>query len=246
MKFLTLIAGFGMVIALGALWMMSAASAADPAAPTHPRIVRPGETDAQPPSDAIVLFDGTDLSGWVHTNGQLPKWKIENGELVVAPNSGDIITRQAFGSCQLHIEWMTPHEEGEGQNVGNSGIKFQTHYEIQILESHDHATTPDGQAGSIYAQTPPLVNTARPPETWQSYDIIFIAPKRDARGNVVEPGRFTVLHNGVLIHHHAEILGKTGGNPPPRYVEHADRMPLLLQDHRHAVRFRNIWLREID
>jgi len=223
----------------GGVWAREGGEAA-------PRVVRPGATDDAPPSDAVVLFDGRDLSKWEHVGGGAAKWKVRDGQMIVVPGTGDIVTRQSYGSCQLHIEWMVPHEQGgSGQHVGNSGIKFQTQYEIQVLESHDHTTRPEGQAGAIYAQHPPLVNACRPPNVWQSYDIVFLAPKRDGSGKVVEPGRFTVFQNGVLIHHNAKILGKTGGAPPPRYHDHAPRMPLLLQDHGHAVRYRNIWLRQL-
>ena len=196
--------------------------------------------DAYPaPSDAIVLFDGKDLSKW---NGG-EKWKIEDG--VATVHEGGITTKQAFGDCQLHIEWASPEKvEGSGQGRGNSGVYFMGNYEIQILDSYDNETYFDGQAGSLYKQMPPLVNASRKPGEWQTYDIIFTAP-RFKDGKLAKPGYVTALHNGVLIHNHTEIEGATAWHKPAEYTAHAEKLPISLQDHGNPVRFRNIWIREL-
>lgn len=222
------------------------------------------------PSDAITLFDGTDLSAWrkprydygarmdqVEAIIKLkakdlsedqrtdPKWEVKDGAMVVTPGGGAIETAQAFGSVQLHIEFLCPVDPGkEDQAYSNSGVFLMGLYEIQILNSYENKTYPNGQAGAFYKQHIPLVNASRPPGEWQAYDIIFNAPKfKD--GKVVSPASATVLHNGVLIQNGVILEGPCIFIGNPYYVEHPEKMPLLLQDHGDKVRFRNIWIREL-
>ncbi len=203
-----------------------------------PRVIDAGPLGG-PPSDAIVLFGGRDLSGWL--GGE--KWKIENG--IATVTGGNIETRQAFGDCQLHVEWSAPEiVKGDGQGRGNSGIKLQGRYEVQVLDSFENVTYFDGQAGSVYKQHPPLVNASRKPGEWQAYDIIYQTARWDADGTLVSPGRVTVLHNGVLVQNHSEIKGITGTGRG--YERHAEKAPLLLQFHGNPVRYRNIWIRELN
>lgn len=205
----------------------------------EPKIVTAGENGA-PPSDAIVLFNGRDLSQW--HGGE--KWEIENG--IATVKGGTITSKQAFGSCQLHVEWAAPADvKGEGQGRGNSGVYLQGHYEVQILDSYINQTYFDGQAASLYKQWPPLVNACRKPGEWQTYDVIFDAPKFDGEGKLLKPAYVTVLHNGVLVQNHSELMGTTAWDRPPAYEPHAERLPLQIQDHGNPVRFRNIWLREL-
>ena len=205
----------------------------------EPKRVTPGQ-DGGPPSDAIVLFDGTDLSQF---NGG-EKWVIQDG--VATVRGGGVTSKRGFGSCQLHVEWAAPAEvKGSGQGRGNSGIYLQGRYEVQILDSYENKTYYDGQAGAIYKQWPPLVNACRKPGEWQTYDIIFDAPKFDDQGKVSKPGYVTVLHNGVLIQNHAELQGSTAWDRAPAYEAHADKLPLSIQDHGNPVRFRNLWVREL-
>ena len=205
----------------------------------EPKRVTPGK-DGGPPSDAIVLFDGTDLSQF---NGG-EKWVIQDG--VATVRGGGVTSKRGFGSCQLHVEWAAPAEvKGSGQGRGNSGIYLQGRYEVQILDSYENKTYYDGQAGAIYKQWPPLVNACRKPGEWQTYDIIFDAPKFDDQGKVSKPGYLTVLHNGVLIQNHAELQGSTAWDRAPAYEAHADKLPLSIQDHGNPVRFRNLWVREL-
>jgi hypothetical protein len=199
-----------------------------------PVVVTPGRAGAHP-SDAIVLFDGSDLSEWAAEEG-----------MTVVPGSGSIVTRRGFGDIQLHIEWRAPAEiESEGQGRGNSGVYFMELYEIQVLDSYENSTYPNGQAGSIYKQHIPLVNASRGPGEWQTYDVIFTAPRFDADGTLVSPAYITAFHNGVLIQNHAELRGPTEWIGEPEYKAHADRAPILLQDHGNPVSYRNIWVREI-
>ncbi|MDZ4686459.1 MAG: ThuA domain-containing protein [Planctomycetaceae bacterium] len=192
------------------------------------------------PSDAVVLFDGQDLSQW--DGGD--KWEIKDGYAI--SKGGSITTKDSFGDCQLHIEWASPEKiEGSGQGCGNSGVYLMGKYEVQVLDSFENDTYVDGQAGSIYKTKPPLVNASRKPGEWQAYDIIFHAPKFDDAGQLQKPGFVTVLHNGVLIQDHTELLGTTSYTAPPSYERHSPRLPLSLQYHGNAVRFRNIWIREI-
>jgi hypothetical protein len=210
-----------------------------------PKVISPGKDDL-PPSDAIVLFNGTDLSQWVGPDGGEAGWKIEGDHMTVVPKSGGITTRQAFGDCQLHIEWRTPEKVvGDGQGRGNSGVFLMGRYEIQVLDSYNNKTYPNGQAGSVYKQHIPLVNASRAPGEWQSYDIIFMAPHFDSEGDLVKPATLTVFHNGVLIQNHVEIKGGTTFRGEPVYNAHPENLPLSLQDHGNPVSFRNIWIREL-
>ena len=211
----------------------------------QPRAVMPGRPSSQAPSDAIVLFDGKDLSShWVcGKDGLKPRWKVENGYTEIIGKSGDILTKQAFGSCQLHIEWASVANE-IGQRSSNSGIFLMSKYEIQILNSFENKTYPDGQAAAVYGQQPPMVNASLPPGEWQSYDIIFHRPIFEGK-KVVRPATITILHNGVLVQDHYQIKGTTQHKKFAYYEPHADKLPLKLQDHRKPVRFRNIWIREL-
>jgi hypothetical protein len=209
---------------------------------------RPRVVDARGvPSDAVVLFDGRDLSEWRSARGGAAPWQLRDGFMEVAPGSGDIETARGFGDFQLHIEWATPAEvSGEGQGRGNSGVFLMGRYELQILDSHENRTYADGQAGAIYGQHPPLVNASRPPGQWQTYDIVFRRPRFDSTGVVLSPARMTVLHNGVLVQDNVELLGATAHQRRAAYTPHADRLPIKLQDHGNRTRFRNIWAREIE
>jgi hypothetical protein len=210
-----------------------------------PPVVTPGENGA-PPSDAIVLFDGIDLSSWLRKEGKKPKWKVEDGAMTVVKETGDIYTKQGFGDCQLHIEWKTPVEvKGEGQGRGNSGVFLQGRYEVQVLDSYKNRTYSNGQAGSIYKQYIPLVNACRKPGEWQIYDIIFKAPRFKDDGTLESPAYMTVLHNNILIQNHVEIKGATAYRGAPNYEKHNLKEPLVLQDHGNPVSFRNIWIREL-
>ena len=210
-------------------------------------VVTAGTTDTQPPSDAIVLFDGTDTSAWIGTKKGTEDfpWKVENGYMEVVPKSGSIATREGFGSCQIHIEWATPEAvKGKGQGRGNSGVYIMGHYEVQILDSYDNRTYTDGQAGATYGQNPPLVNVCRPPGQWQSFDIIFRAPQFDG-DTLLKPATVTVLQNGVLIQDHWVFTGPTANQKRQPYKPHPEKLPLSLQDHHNPTRFRNIWIRPL-
>ncbi len=203
------------------------------------KVVDPG-APGEHPGDAIVLFDGKDMSQWVDGDD----WKVQDGYVITARH--DIHTKQAFGDCQLHVEWATPEEiTGSGQGRGNSGVFLMSLYELQVLDSYDNSTYPDGQAGAIYKQQPPLANVCRKPGEWQTYDIIFSAPRFDNDGKLVKPAYITALQNGVLIQNHFEIQGATSYTEAPKYTAHPAKMPLLLQYHNNKVRFRNIWIREL-
>ena len=214
------------------------------------RKVTPGQPFTETaPSDAIVLFDGKDLSHWVQIGrgGQVqePKWKVENGYMEIVPRTGRLATKEKFGDCQLHVEWMVPKgTKGQGQGRGNSGIELMMRYEIQVLESHDNLTYADGAAGAMYGAWPPLVNPARPEGEWNVYDIMFEAPRFDS-GKLVKPAYFTVLFNGVLVHNHQAQLGQTVWRQVAQYKPHHAEEPLSLQDHSQPVRFRNIWIRRV-
>ena len=208
------------------------------AAEVEPKIIDPGP----PPSDAIILFDGKDLSQWTNDKGGEPKWKIENGVMVVN-GTGDIFTKEKFADVQLHLEWATPSEvKGEGQGRGNSGVYLQGRYEIQVLDSYNNKTYFNGQAGAFYGNNAPLVNASRKPGEWQVYDIIFHTPKATPEGKV-EPGSFTVLHNGVLVQDHVPVKG--GATTAAKLSGVAAKGPLILQDHGCPVRYRNIWIRPL-
>jgi len=213
---------------------------------TAPPVVTPGRTNSDPPSDAIVLFDGKDLSHWRSADGSPAKWLIRDGYVEVAPGTGEIATADKFGDVQLHIEWATPAVvKGEGQERGNSGVFLMSTYEVQVLDSYGNTTYPDGQAAAIFGQYPPLVNASLPAGEWQSYDIVFHAP-RFTGARVTQPARFTVFHNGVLVQDNVALVGPTTFGRRDPYTAHADRLPLSLQDHGQPVRYRNIWIRELN
>lgn len=210
-----------------------------------PPVVTPGD-DLVPPSDAIVLFNGTDFSAWEATKGNAMKWKLEDGAMTAVKKAGDIKTRQGFGDCQLHVEFRTPLKiKGESQGRGNSGIFLMDRYEVQILDCYENATYVNGMIGSIYKQHIPLVNACKKPGEWQTYDIIFSAPVFEANGKLIKPAYFTVFLNGIIVQNHVEVQGNTVWRGQPAYEKHSDREPIRLQDHDNPVSFRNIWIREL-
>lgn len=205
-----------------------------------PPIIQPGETDSAPPSDAILLFNGNDLSNW--ENGD--RWSVQDG--VVVSGQGMLTSREQFGDCQLHIEWSAPTPpKGSSQGRGNSGVFLMGIYEMQVLDSYDNETYFDGQAGAIYKQTPPMVNAMRKPGEWNTYDVIWTAPRFNEDGSLKSPAYITALHNGAVILNHFELLGDTPYHRPPTYNQHGEQGPISLQDHGNPVRFRNIWVRPI-
>ena len=209
----------------------------------EPAMVTPGGSNESalrlPPSDATVLFDGTNLDAWVGGD----RWEIKDGYAIT--RHADIFTKQSFGDCQLHIEFATPDKiEGEGQGRGNSGVYFMDQYEVQVLDSWNNPTYFDGQAASVYKQSPPIVNASRQPGQWQEYDIVFTAPRFHEDGSHKSPAYLTVFHNGVLVQNHFELTGKTLWDAAPFYAPHPEKMPIKLQFHGNETRFRNIWVRE--
>ncbi|MCC6235515.1 MAG: DUF1080 domain-containing protein [Verrucomicrobiales bacterium] len=216
------------------------------AAAKEPVVVTPAASfshGAPPPADAVILFDGTSLAKWIGPEGKPAGWKVENGYMEVVGGAGGITTREEFGDIQLHLEWASPSVvAGKDQGRGNSGVYFQGRYEIQVLDSFENPTYPDGQAGAFYGHAAPLVNAARKPGEWQSYDIIFHAPRRGADGKVV-PGSFTVIHNGLVVQDHVPIPGGATTAAPASGV--VEKGPIHLQDHGNPVRYRNIWLRRL-
>lgn len=224
----------------------------DPAKQPPPPVVTPKPYDAEAakaPKDAVVLFDGTEatVQNWTTTQGKPTTWKFVDGAL--ESGRGYIQSKQQFGSCQLHIEFATPKVvKGSGQGRGNSGVFLMGQYEIQVLDSYENSTYPDGQCGALYGRAKPLVNACRKPGEWQTYDITFHRPTFDAQGQVVRKARFTVYHNGELIHDNVELSGGTGWRGPhsiSEYVAHGDKGPIQMQDHGNPVHFRNIWVKEI-
>jgi hypothetical protein len=210
-----------------------------------PPVITPGEGTAAP-SDAIILFNGTNLDEWTNASGAAAGWMVEDGAVTVKAGTGIIKTKRGFGDCQLHIEWRSPAEvKGEGQGRGNSGIFLQGLYELQVLDSYENKTYSNGQAGSIYKQSIPLVNACKKPGEWQVYDVIYIAPRFSENGRLAIPGRITVLQNGVLILNNVEIRGTTEYIGSPRLLVHGMKEPILLQDHGNPVSYRNIWIREL-
>lgn len=210
-----------------------------------PRKITAGANVGDAPSDAIVLFDGNNLSQWTTATGGEPKWEVKDGVVTVVKGSGSIKTKQAFGDMQLHVEWRTPLPAvGKGQDRGNSGVFLQERYEIQVLDSYENETYYNGQAGAIYKQSVPMVNASKKPGEWQSYDIIFAAPRFNESGGIIIPAYVTVLHNGIIVQNHKEIQGQTENQGMPVYTAHG-KASLLLQDHQHPVSYRNIWIREL-
>ena len=215
----------------------------------QPKIVTPGEFSTQEkvgsaPSDAIVLFDGKDLTKWKSGDADA-KWKVENGYFEVVGGTGTLATRGEFGpDVQLHIEFATPPPKGNGQGRGNSGVFFYGRYEIQVLDSYNNPTYPDGQATAIYGQTPPLVNASRKPGEWQVYDIVFNGP-RFKDGKLETPAFATIFHNGVLTQNHTQLTGDTPHQQVGKYTPHPEKGSITLQDHGNPMRFRNVWIREL-
>jgi hypothetical protein len=212
----------------------------------EPRVVTPGQ-GTKPPSDAIVLFNGANFSEWMsERDSGAVKWYLNSdSSMTVLPGAGGIMTKRAFGDCQLHIEFRTPMKvKGEGQGRGNSGVFLQGRYEVQVLDSYENRTYSNGQCGAVYKQSIPLVNACRPPGQWQTYDILFTAPRFNADSLLVSPGRFTVLQNGVVVQLNVEIKGGTVYVGLPKYESHG-KAPIYLQDHGDLVSYRNIWIREL-
>ena len=241
-----------LAICLATIICINAISQKDP--PTteiwkpEPKVVAPGKTNADAPADAIILFDGKSGSNWKHKNGDDAKWTVADNAFTVKPGTGDIQTKQKFGDCQLHIEWRIAADvTGNGQNRGNSGIFLMGRYEVQVLDNYNNInkTYVNGQAGSTYKQSPPLVNVCKAPGEWQTYDIIFTAPRFSEKGYVIEPARITVIQNGVLVQNNTTIWGNTVYIGSPFYEKHEAKESLGLQDHGNATSFRNIWIREL-
>ncbi len=210
--------------------------------------VTPGETPADAPSDAIVLFDGVDLENeWTNDKGEKPGWDVADGCVTVKHGTGVIKTKRSFNDFQLHIEWRAPAEvKGESQGRGNSGVFLQGIYEVQVLDNYNNRTYRNGQAGSVYKQYAPLVNACKAPGEWQTYDIIYTAPRFNNDGTYFTPPTVTVLHNGVLVQNHVKLRGPTEFIGIPEYsVKPHGAGPIVLQDHGNPVSYRNIWIREL-
>ena len=232
---------FFFLLLLSSQRLLSADGSATTKPASEPPIINPGPLGG-PPSDAIVLFDGNDLSKWRTEKGQDAKWRVENGYAEVN-GTGHIFTKQEFGDVQVHVEWATPSEvKGEGQGRGNSGVYLMGRYEIQVLDSYENKTYFNGQAAAFYGVSAPLVNASRKPGEWQTYDIIFHTPKPQPDG-AIAPGSFTVLHNGVLVQDNVPVKGPTTAAALNGF---APTGPLMLQDHGNPVRFRNVWIRNLN
>lgn len=241
----------------GAAALMTGPASAQPSSqwPIHsnerplPPVVAPGPNvlPVKAPAGAIVLFDGTDLSKWVQVKtGDAAQWTVRDGYFEVRSGTGDLRTRDGFGDVELHVEWMSPDPpRGSDQNRGNSGVYLMSKYELQVLDSWKNPTYADGMAGAIYGQFPPLANASRPPGEWQSYDVVFRGPRFDSSGNLQRPATMTVHFNGVLVQDNVTLSGPTAHYARPPYAAHDAKLPILLQDHGHPVRFRNIWVREL-
>lgn len=216
----------------------------------QPRVITPGTARTQnapgaPPSDAVVLFDGTSLDAWQKLDGNPAVWALSGDFMEVVPKTGNIRTKTEFGDCQLHLEWAAPGEvKGDSQGRGNSGVFMMGKYEIQVLDCYDNPTYADGSAGALYGQCPPLVNACRKPGEWQVYDIVWTAPRFEG-DSVLKPACATVFLNGVLLHHAKELIGPTEHRVTTKYTPHPTTGPLMLQDHGDLVRFRNIWYRPL-
>jgi hypothetical protein len=214
--------------------------------PVPPKVTPADDHFLPPPSDAMILFDGSDMSKWKSTEGGAVPWEIAKGYVIVKPGSGDIETRDSFGSFQLYIEWRSPmNMDHEGQDRGNSGIFLQNRYELQVLDVFENETYVNGMAGSIYKQYAPLVNPSKAPGEWQTYNIAYTAPEFNADGSLQSPARVTVIWNGVVVQNNVEIKGHTPYIGLPEYTAHGDG-PIRLQDHDSEVGYRNIWIRALD
>jgi hypothetical protein len=213
--------------------------------PVPPK-VQPGATPGQPPSDAILLFNGRDMTNWESVKGGPAQWTVGNGEFIVAPKTDSIQTRDKFGDVQLHVEWMVPvlPPDRKGQDRGNSGIFLQGLYEVQVLDSLDNVTYVNGEAGSIYKQYAPLVNALKPAPQWQAYDIVYTAPRFYNDGTLAEPARMTIFLNGILVQNNVALRGPTEFRGIPLYKAHGDA-PVMLQAHNNEVHYRNLWLRKL-
>lgn len=246
------------LVGAGALLTLAGEASAlqDPAEwPVHsedrprPPVVVPGPAGppVPPPSDAIVLMDGTGPDAWVGPDGAPPGWRVRDGYVEVVGGTGSLTTRRHFGDIQLHVEWAAPTPpEGEGQGRGNSGVFLMGRYEVQILDSWENDTYPDGQNAALFGQRPPDVNASRPPGEWQTFDLVFRRPHFGPDGEVLRPARITLFHNGVLVHDAVAFDGVTVFGRRAEYEPHADRGPIMLQDHANPVRFRTVWVRELD
>jgi len=211
----------------------------------QPPVVTPGAAPCEPPCDAVILFDGTDLAGWVGGDGETAKWKVEDGYMEVVPGTGAIRTAAELGDCQLHVEFRSPDVvKGDSQGRGNSGVFLMGRFEVQVLDCFENPTYADGTTGAIYGQYPPLVNACRPPGEWQCYDIIWEGPKFESN-ELVKPAFLTVILNGIVLHHRQELTGTTSHRVLTTYDLDSEVGPLELQDHGDLVRFRNIWYREL-
>jgi hypothetical protein len=215
----------------------------------HPPSVTPATTPGAPPSDAIVLFDGKDLSKWSHVDANgastAAKWAVRDGHMEIVPKAGPLVSRESFGDVQLHIEWASPTEiTRNSQGRGNSGVFLMGFYEVQVLDSYNNPSYADGQAGALYGQWPPLVNASRPPGQWQTYDIVFEAPRFEG-DKLIKPAFTTVLWNGLVVHNRKEVMGRTVYRDVAKYTPHEAELPIRLQDHGDPVRFRNIWVRRL-
>ena len=219
----------------------------------QPPVVLPGARPGQPPSDAVVLFDGKDFSQWTTRDGKPPAWRLAEGAMVSAAShaqgeksgTGDLLSKVRFGSAQIHVEFATPNmPQAKGQARGNSGVYLQARYEIQVLDSYQNPTYANGSSGALYGRYAPLVNASRPPEEWQTYDIIFEAPVFDG-DKLVRPVYFTVFHNGVMLHNHKESLGPMVFRQVAHYTPHEPTASLMLQNHNNPVHYRNIWVRPV-
>ncbi len=213
-----------------------------------PKVATPADEDltVSPPSDAVILFDGSDLKQWSDSQGGKSKWQVKDGVLIATPKSGNLFTKKKFSDCQLHLEWEIPADiKREGQARGNSGVYFMESFEIQILDTLTNKTYADGMAGAIYGQYPPLVNAARPAGKWQSYDIVFHGPRFNEDGSLKSRATATVFLNGILIQDNSEFLGPTTWIKHQDYSKSPNKRRLSLQDHGNPTRFRNIWIREL-
>jgi len=237
-----------LAVALPALAQAPARWKAHDLARPRPVVVQP-PPQALPvpaPPDAVVLFDGRSLAEWRSADGSPARWVVKDGAIESVPGSGYLFTARGFGDVQLHVEWAAPvPAKGTSQGRGNSGVFLMGLYEVQVLDSYQNDTYPDGQAAAIYGQYPPLVNACRPPGEWQAYDIVFRRPRFRPDGGLVSPARLTVIHNGILVQDDVEPWGPTAWLQHAPYTAHADKLPLAFQDHGNPVRYRNIWLREL-